>query len=42
VPPIGKGLGMSEPKRSRLPTLGVNPDNDQKALSKQHMIPDRL
>jgi hypothetical protein len=33
---------MSEPKRSRLPALGVNPDNDQKALSKQQMIPDRL
>jgi hypothetical protein len=42
VPPFGKGLGMSKPKRPRISALGVNPNDDQKTLSKQQMIPDRL
>jgi hypothetical protein len=33
---------MLEPERPRLPALGFNPDDDQKALSKRQMIPDGL
>jgi hypothetical protein len=42
VPPFGKGLGMSKPKRPRISALGVNPNDDQKTLSKQQMIPHQL
>jgi hypothetical protein len=42
VPPPGKGLGVPEPKRSGIPTLGVGSTDGQKALSEQQMISDGL
>src|ERR1700733_5025949 len=40
VPPPGKGLGVPEPKRLGIPTLGVGSADGPKALSEQQMIPD--
>src|SRR4051812_11520391 len=42
VPPPGQRLGMSQPERSGISTLGVHPADGQKALSDHHMIPDGL
>jgi hypothetical protein len=35
-------LGVPEPKRPGIPTLGVRPPDGQKALSEQQMISDGL
>jgi hypothetical protein len=40
VPSPGKKLGMSEPKRSRVPAAGLNPYDDQKVGSTKQMNPD--
>src|SRR3954452_5188327 len=42
VPPPGQRLGMSQPERSGISTLGVHPADGQKALSDHNMIPDGL
>src|SRR3954463_1437196 len=42
VPPPGQRLGMSQPERSGISTLGVHPADGQKALSDHHMSPDGL
>ena len=42
VPPAGKGLGMSQPKRHRLPAMGLYPHHAPKTVSNLNMIPDRL
>src|SRR4051794_41153472 len=42
VPPPGQRLGMSQPERSGISTLGVHPADAQKALSDHNMIPDGL
>jgi hypothetical protein len=42
VPPPGKGLGMPEPQRTGIPTLGLCSPDAEKALSKKQMISDRL
>src|SRR4051812_42018834 len=42
VPPPGQRLGMSQPERSGISTLGVHSADDQKALSDHNMIPDGL
>jgi hypothetical protein len=42
LPKIGQGLGMSEPKRPRIPALGLDPPYAQKALSLNTMISDGL
>ena len=41
LPAIGEGLGMPEPERACIPTLGVGARDGQKALSRQTMIPDK-
>jgi hypothetical protein len=33
---------VPEPQRACFPTLGLDPDDDEKALSEKHMISDGL
>jgi hypothetical protein len=33
---------VPEPQRACFPTLGLDPDDDEKALSEKHMIADGL
>jgi hypothetical protein len=40
--PSGQGLGMSEPQRACVPSLGLHQANGQKVLSDRDMIPDGL
>jgi hypothetical protein len=42
MPPPEQGLGMLEPKRPRIPSLGIDPHDAPKALSNLKMISDRL
>jgi transposase len=40
--PTGQGLGVLEPQRAGISTLGLGPPHGQKALSSNNMIHDRL
>jgi hypothetical protein len=42
MPTLGQGLGMPEPQRPGLSSMGRHPNDGQKALSVLKMISDRL